>query len=115
MKSSVVSSVLTLGLTSQACDTYKYCHCTKADVTPNSDATLTVCDGKDPYVYDNGNTECNHYDNFFWVDKAINNCDFRKACDKNGASGDSIVELRLGFSRHRTELVLHSKMAFYAL
>ncbi|KAL0776066.1 hypothetical protein CaCOL14_007353 [Colletotrichum acutatum] len=98
MKSSVVFSVLALALTSQACDTYKYCHCTNADGTPNSDATLTVC-GNDPYVYDNGYAECNHYDNYFWVVKAINNCDFRKACNRNGAPGDSSCRAKVGVFR----------------
>lgn len=95
MRASALFTALALALTAQACDTYKYCHCTNADGSANDDVTYTTC-GNDEIIYDRGYAECKHYDNYVYVVKAINNCDFRKACNKNGAPGDSNCRAKVG-------------------
>ncbi|KAK2741491.1 hypothetical protein CKAH01_18496 [Colletotrichum kahawae] len=99
MRSLSFLSVFALALTSQACDTYKYCHCTNQDGSVNDFATISVCASGDPIIHDQGFAECNHYDTYFWVVKAINNCDFRKACNDKGAGGDSRCRVKVGVGK----------------
>ncbi|KAK1466474.1 hypothetical protein CTAM01_17019 [Colletotrichum tamarilloi] len=99
MRSSSVLFVFAMALTGQACDTYKYCHCTNADGSANDGATTSACAAGDPIIYDRGYAECKHYDNYVYVVKAINNCDFRKACNAKGAAGDSSCRAKVGIGK----------------
>lgn len=96
MRLSAVSAILALTVASYACDEYKYCHCTNADKTPNGSATVAACGASGPFEFDQGITECKHFKNYFYVYEAINNCDFRKACNMAGAMGDSKCMAKVG-------------------
>ncbi|KAG7409970.1 hypothetical protein Forpe1208_v010798 [Fusarium oxysporum f. sp. rapae] len=87
---------LALVATSQACDKYKYCHCTNADGTPNDGATFRSCPSDRIKFVEKGYAECEHYENFVFAIKAIDNCNFRKACNHNGAPGDSNCRAKVG-------------------
>ncbi|KAE9582538.1 hypothetical protein CGCF415_v009265 [Colletotrichum fructicola] len=97
MKAIWLLSVATLSLTVQACDSYKYCACTNKDGTTNDDITNIICENT-PRIHDQGFMECKLYKNIFGpgVKLAFDNCKFRKACQAQGAMGDSRCRAKVG-------------------
>ncbi|KAK2006810.1 hypothetical protein LZ32DRAFT_610894 [Colletotrichum eremochloae] len=77
-----------MALVSEACASYKYCHCTNEDGSANDNATASAC-GNYTVIHDQAFAECKHYTNNFWWWTAYTNCEFRERCNKNGAAGDS--------------------------
>lgn len=95
MKATCVLFVATLSLTVQACDSYKYCACTNKDGTTNDAITNMICENT-PRIHDQGFMECKLYKNIFGVITAFDNCKFRRACQAQGAMGDSWCRAKVG-------------------
>ncbi|KAF5492184.1 hypothetical protein CGCS363_v011544 [Colletotrichum siamense] len=97
MKVSFVISMLSVGLTVQACDHYKICTCTNEDGSRNDDLTGKICDaGRYNRIYEKGYLECKHYKSEFLGYEAFDNCKFRKACEAVGGRGDSSCRAKVG-------------------
>ncbi|KAK1952022.1 hypothetical protein LY78DRAFT_622326 [Colletotrichum sublineola] len=94
MRPSSFLFVFAMALASEACATYKYCHCTNKDGSANNTATNTTC-GDYTVIYDQVYAECKHYTFTFFSYEAQNNCRFREKCNAIGALGDSNCRVKV--------------------